>query len=103
MSIVKRSAMLRIRITPAIKQASESILRRVGLNMTEAIELFLRRVIVDEKLPFDVVAIDAATFIRILADADDRGGSDKKGRVRSQRHPESSSKAHRAHTKAKGG
>lgn len=95
--------MLQIRVTPAIKQASEAILRRIGLNMTEAVELFLRRMIVDEKLPFEVVALDDATLIRILADTDDGGGSEKKGRARSHKHPESSSKAHRARTKAKGG
>jgi addiction module RelB/DinJ family antitoxin len=52
MSIVKRTAMLQIRVTPAIKRASEVILRRIGLNMAEAVELFLRRMIVDQKLPF---------------------------------------------------
>lgn len=103
MSIVKRSAMLQIRVTPAIKKASEVILRRVGLNMTEAVELFLRRVIVDQKLPFDVVAIDAATYARLLADTDDGGASEKKARARTQRTADASSKAHRARTKAKGG
>ena len=57
-----RSAMLQARVTPEVKQASEYILRQIGLNMTEAMELFLRRVIVDRKLPFEVIALDDATL-----------------------------------------
>ncbi len=55
------------RVTPEVKVASEDVLRRIGLNMTEAMELFLRRVIVDQKLPFEVVALDdtlLATTVR---------------------------------------
>jgi DNA-damage-inducible protein J len=62
MSRIIRSAMLQARVRPEIKFASESVLRRIGLNMTEAMELFLRRMIIDQKLPFEVVALDDATF-----------------------------------------
>jgi DNA-damage-inducible protein J len=65
MSHVVRSAMLQARISPNIKLASENILRRIGLNMTEAMELFLRRVIIDQKLPFDVVALDERMLLAI--------------------------------------
>jgi addiction module RelB/DinJ family antitoxin len=51
-----------MRVTPAIKFGSERVLRRLGLTMTEAVELFLRRMIVDERIPFDVVALDAAAL-----------------------------------------
>lgn len=54
--------MLQMRVRPEIKYASERVLRRIGLNLTEAMELFLRRVIVDQKLPFEVVALDDATL-----------------------------------------
>ena len=43
---------------PAVKEASERILWYIGLNMSEAVDLFLRRVIVDKRLPFDVVSPD---------------------------------------------
>jgi addiction module RelB/DinJ family antitoxin len=59
---VVRSAMLQMRVTPAIKMGSERVLRHLGLTMTEAVELFLRRMIVDQRIPFDVVALDAATL-----------------------------------------
>ncbi|AGK56950.1 hypothetical protein HYPDE_26338 [Hyphomicrobium denitrificans 1NES1] len=32
----------------------------IGLNMSEAMELFLRRVIIDERIPFEIIALDAA-------------------------------------------
>jgi antitoxin component of RelBE/YafQ-DinJ toxin-antitoxin module len=33
--------------------------------MTDAMELFLRRMIVDQRIPFDVVALDLETLARI--------------------------------------
>ena len=60
-----RTATLQFRVTPAVKHASQEILHRIGLTMTQAIELFLQRMIVDQKLPFDVVALDEATMARI--------------------------------------
>jgi addiction module RelB/DinJ family antitoxin len=57
MSLIVRTANIQARVVPAIKEASERVLWRIGLNMSEAMELFLRRVIIDEKLPFEVVAL----------------------------------------------
>jgi antitoxin component of RelBE/YafQ-DinJ toxin-antitoxin module len=31
-------------------------------------ELFLRRMVVDQRIPFDVVAIDPATYTQLLSD-----------------------------------
>ena len=60
-----RTAMLQARVTPEIKQASEYVLRRIGLNMTEAMELFLRRLIVDQRIPFEVIALDDAVLANV--------------------------------------
>jgi addiction module RelB/DinJ family antitoxin len=60
-----RTATLQFRVAPAVKHASRDILHRIGLTMTQAIELFLQRMIVDQKLPFEVVALDEATMARI--------------------------------------
>ena len=68
MSRVIRSAMLQMRVTPGVKHAAEEILHRLGLNMTEAVEMFLRRMIVDQRIPFEIVALDEATYERILED-----------------------------------
>jgi addiction module RelB/DinJ family antitoxin len=58
MSLVPKSATIQLRVMPLVKRASEQVLWRIGLNMSEAVELFLRRVIVDERIPFDVIALE---------------------------------------------
>ena len=68
MSLVTRNAILQTRVTPAVKYASEQILHRIGLNMTEAMELFLRRIIVDEKIPFEVIALNDTRLVQIATD-----------------------------------
>ena len=71
MSRIIRSAMLQMRVSPEIKLASEHVLRRIDLNLTEATELFLRRMIIDQRIPFDVIAIDNATFTQLIQDWED--------------------------------
>jgi addiction module RelB/DinJ family antitoxin len=53
-----RTASIQARVVPSVKTASERILNMMGLNMSEAVELFLRRVIVDKRIPFEIVALD---------------------------------------------
>jgi DNA-damage-inducible protein J len=65
---VTRSAMLQTRVTPGVKRAALEVLNRLGLTMTEAVEIFLRRLIVDQRLPFEVVAFDEETFQRVMSD-----------------------------------
>jgi len=87
MSLFTRTALLQARVCPEIKYASEDVLRRIGLNLTEAMELFLRRVIIDQKLPFDVVAMDSAIFENVMSAQERRGhpGPPKhRGRSKSQ-------------------
>ena len=62
-----RSATLQMRVSPEVKLASERVLRGIGLNMSEAIELFLCRMIIDQRIPFDIVAFDNATWERLKA------------------------------------
>lgn len=54
---MKRSAIVQARVRPEIKYAAEQVLKGIGLSMTELMELTLRRLIVDRKLPFEVVAL----------------------------------------------
>lgn len=68
MSRIIRSAMLQMRVAPEIKLASEHVLRRIGLNLTEATELFLRRMIIEQRIPFEVAALDNVTFTNLLLD-----------------------------------
>jgi DNA-damage-inducible protein J len=63
---MSRSAIIQARVRPEIKLAGEQVLRSLGLTMTEAMELFLRRLIVDQKMPFEVIAFDEATFATVM-------------------------------------
>lgn len=65
--------MLHMRVQPHVKKASERILRRMGLNMSEAMELFLHRVIVDEAIPFTVVSVREAQYAALEKADYDRG------------------------------
>lgn len=65
MNFMTRTAVVQARVRPEIKYASEQVLRNIGLTMTEAMELFLRRLIVDQKLPFEVTALDEVTLATI--------------------------------------
>ena len=62
--------------------------------MTEAMELFLRRLIVDQKLPFEVVALDDGTLTTIVSSWEARSkeksidlgiGKPKRSRARQKR------------------
>ena len=61
-----RSAVLQARVRPEFKFASERVLHRMGLTMTEAMELFMRRLIIEQKLPFEVVALDDRVLDEIV-------------------------------------
>jgi addiction module RelB/DinJ family antitoxin len=65
-NLMLRSATLQMRVPPLLKYASEQVLQRIGLSMTEAVELFLRRTIQDEKLPFEIVALDETRLAEIV-------------------------------------
>jgi addiction module RelB/DinJ family antitoxin len=68
MVLVTKSATIQIRVMPFVKAASERILLRIGLNMSEAVELFLRRMIIDQRIPFDVVALPSLETEEFLQD-----------------------------------
>jgi DNA-damage-inducible protein J len=49
-----KSAMIRARVEPALKEAAERILTELGLNSTQAITLFYREVVRQRGLPFEL-------------------------------------------------
>lgn len=51
----KKSVLIQSKIDPTLKIQSEDILEQLGLNMSRAIEVFLRQVVVQRGLPFKVV------------------------------------------------
>ncbi len=52
---MQKSAMIRARIEPELKNKAEKLLERLGLNATEAITLFYRQVLLPDGLPFEVI------------------------------------------------
>jgi addiction module RelB/DinJ family antitoxin len=55
------------------------VLWGIGLNMSEAVELFLRRVIADQKIPFELIALET-TQIDMLPEEFSAGESVRSGK-----------------------
>lgn len=51
---MSKSAVVRARMEPGLKENAEAILERLGLNATQAITLFYRQVELRDGLPFEV-------------------------------------------------
>jgi len=52
---------VRSRIEPEIKERATAVLASCGLNLSDAIRLFLRQVVAQEGLPFEIKTPNAAT------------------------------------------
>jgi DNA-damage-inducible protein J len=66
---MSKTATVRARLEPDLKEHAEKVFHRLGLNATQAITLFYRQVELRGGLPFDV-AIPTATTKRTLDDTD---------------------------------
>ena len=64
-----KTATIRARIEPRLKQEVEKLFKEVGLTTTEAINLFYRQVKLRNGLPFNVV-IPNKTSERVFKDTD---------------------------------
>lgn len=51
---MNKTATVRARLEPSLKETAEEILNRLGLSTTQAITLFFRQIEMNEGLPFDV-------------------------------------------------
>ncbi len=58
---MSKSAMVRARVEPKLKNQAETIFHRLGLNATQAITMFYKQVELRDGLPFDVVIPTATT------------------------------------------
>jgi len=66
-----KTATVRARIQPRLKDHVESVFHRLGLNPTQAITIFYKQVELRDGLPFDLAIPTAAT--RKTFDATDAG------------------------------
>ena len=79
---MSKTAMVRARVEPELKEHAENIFQRLGLNATQAITMFYKQVELRDGLPFDVVvptpttkrtfeASEAGRDLIVCEDADD--------------------------------
>lgn len=66
---MNKSAMIRARVDPNLKDEVENIFGQLGLSATQAITLFYQQVKLNRGLPFDVRIPNAVTQ-RTFADTD---------------------------------
>ena len=60
---------IRSRIEPELKDEATAVLGRVGLNISDAIRLFLRQVVAARGLPFDLRELPNATTQAAMLEA----------------------------------
>ena len=65
-----KSAMIRARVDPTLKEEAENILDRLGLSATQAITLFYEQVRLQKGLPFEIRLPNAVT-LQTFQDTDD--------------------------------
>ncbi|MEI7470237.1 MAG: type II toxin-antitoxin system RelB/DinJ family antitoxin [Chloroflexota bacterium] len=63
------SASIHVRLSPDLKQQFEQTLAPLGLGMSEAIKLFVTRVVAEKSLPF-MVKVPNAALAQTIHDAD---------------------------------
>ena len=79
---MSKTAMVRARVEPDLKDHAEAIFQRLGLNATQAITMFYKQVELREGLPFEVAiptpttaktfeSTDAGRDLIVSKDADD--------------------------------
>jgi DNA-damage-inducible protein J len=66
---MNKTATIRARIQPELKDKAENVFRRLGLTTTQAIAMFYKQVELRNGLPFDVV-IPNKTTLRTIANTD---------------------------------
>ncbi len=70
---MSKSAMVRARVEPQLKERAEAMLDAMGLSATTAITLFYRQIIQQRALPFEVRVPNAATRRAMQAARSGRG------------------------------
>ena len=56
-----KTAFVRARIEPSIKKKAETVLSKIGISSSEAINVFYRRIVSDKGIPFSLNIPNAET------------------------------------------
>lgn len=59
---MSKTTMIHARVEPELKSEVESVFKEIGLNMTTAVTLFLKQVVMHKGLPFNVNIPNAETL-----------------------------------------
>ncbi len=62
-----KTAIVRARIEPSVKEKAEKVLRKIGLTPSQAISVFYHRVAVEKTMPFSLHIPNARTRATIRA------------------------------------
>ena len=102
MLTLTKTAVVRSRIEPAVKDSAEKVLQDCGLDLSTAIRLFLGQVVAQRGLPFEVKVPNATTIAamekarkmaaarfgsakELLDDLEGKARGEKNGRARTKR------------------
>lgn len=66
---MSKTAMIRARTNPELKKNVEEIFHKLGINMTQAVNMFLHQVEIHNGLPFEV-ALPNKTTLQTFKDTD---------------------------------
>ena len=69
---MEKTAILNIRVNPALKQDAESVLRRLGISMSTAVDMFLNQIVLMGGIPFAVTLSNAPESIDATRMSDDQ-------------------------------
>ena len=65
-----RSSNIYARVEPELKEQAESILKQLGIPMSNAISLFLRQVVLQRGIPFDMKLSDKPLGLGSLTESE---------------------------------
>ena len=69
---MEKSSTLNLRINPTLKQEAESVLSRLGIPMSTAVDIFLNQVVLSGGIPFAVTLPKAPEEINISRMSEDQ-------------------------------
>ncbi|MCD8337687.1 MAG: type II toxin-antitoxin system RelB/DinJ family antitoxin [Lachnospiraceae bacterium] len=60
---MEKTATLNLRVNPAVKQSAESILSKLGVSMSSAIDMYLNQIVLTGGIPFAVTLPKTPTIV----------------------------------------
>lgn len=61
MKTLLATEVVRSRISPELKQEAEGVFQEMGMSLSDGIRLFLRQVVVEKAIPFEIKVPNAVT------------------------------------------